>query len=307
MRGPLTTRIQHPLALTHPSLVPRSGAVLEPGAWRAGVDLAYSSVYTVDAAANLRVNLDAELARAEWRAAVGLGSGFEAGLAVPIQHAGDGFLDPFLEEFHDFLGLPNSGREFGPVNEFQGAVGLAGTPLYELAQDQLAVADSTLELSWNPRPPAPSRWNVAWRLGLDLPVGDQDKGYGNGALEWAVGVAASRDAGRMTHFAGASFVDVVGADGFQGTPARELDFVEGYWGLEYRWSNASSLLGTLFARSPMVEGVDSDSIEHPVVDLGIGWARDLGGGARFVISFHEDLLAKSGPDFTLRAGIHFGH
>ena len=176
-----------------------------------------------------------------------------------------------------------------------------------MAENELALADSSLELSWNPRPPAPQRWNVAWRLGLDLPVGDQDKGYGNGALEWALGVAASRDVGRTTHFLGASFVDVAGADGFEGSPARELDFFEGYWGLEYRWSNRSSLLGNLLARTPMVDGLESKSIDQPIIDLGIGWARDLGGGARFVISFHEDLLAKSGPDFTLRAGISFGH
>ncbi len=306
VRGPLGTRIQHPLALTHPSLPPRSARVPARGLGSLGLDLAYSSLYRVESRGDLEVDLDSELARVEASAEFGLGGGHALALELALLGASDGFLDGFVSDFHELFNLPDPVPDSDPPNEFSGSIDVSGKRVYALEEDCFDLADTHLEWIFAPSRGLPG-WDLAWRLGLDLPTGEVHTGYGNGELEWALGIALERAQGRFTHFVGASWVDVRSNPGFEDLPAgaRELDFAELSYAIEYRYDQRSSLLGGLFARTPLVDGSDLDALEHPIVDLGLGYARDLQGRWRFVVSFHEDLLSRSGPDFTLRTGLRW--
>ena len=77
-------------------------------------------------------------------------------------------------------------------------------------------------------------------------------------------------------------------------------------GAEYRWSDRTSLLLQLQYRSPLTEDLPLEEIDREILDLGVGVAHDLTRESALTISFHEDVVAAAGPDFTFYFGLSFG-
>ncbi len=306
VRGPLPTRIQHPLALIQPGFTPRSVRTQAPGEWRVEGELAYSSIFERSAAAGARVAFDAELLRSSLRARRGLAPGIDLEVALGGVYGSSGFLDQFIEEFHDLIGAPNQGRDKFPQDRFESVIEVDGQTAWSWRDDRAQLGDTLLVLTFGESELEREQWGNAWRLGLELPTGDEQQGSGNGGVDWLVGWSGEISFDTTTHFAAAS----AGQARTTTTLARAgLDLperLELFYGLEWRWGAHWSWVFQLDLHSPLLDEIELSEIDRPILDLGVGFVRDAGADSRWWFSFHEDLLADSGPDFALFLGWMWG-
>ena len=209
-------RNQHPAQLLVMHLDPAGTDVLPAGetAWRA--DLAYTSLFLNGSNPQGSWFMDGELLRAALDARVGLGDGLQLGLQLPFAHTSGGFLDDFIIDYHDAFGFPDQNRSTSPKDEFLVRANRSGTTVWSAEQSGAELLDVPVHLTWQVRPAADGQLGLALRGGFEIPTGDQDAGYGNGQVDFAVGGVAEYRRGGIGYTLQASHT-------FAGTPRQSRD------------------------------------------------------------------------------------
>jgi hypothetical protein len=304
-RGPLPTRIVHPLALVVPSLGLRRATLAGPGEVEGEATFAYASVFEAAARDGDVVLFDGEVARAAARVRVGIAERVELEAELAGVHGSGGFLDDFIAEFHETFGFPNSGREEVEDGRADFRLSADGELLYEMEPNRAGLGDLPLVLSVALGAPDDPRRAHALRAVVELPTGSQEDGLGNGGVDFGLGYVAQADRGALSHYVAASWIHPRDVEAFDRPLELEEVFELGY-ALEVRLGARWSAVVQIEALSPLTDALPYEEIDEPMVDLAVGAWRDLGPGVRAFVSFHEDLLAASGPDFAVSAGVGFG-
>ena len=306
MRGPAPTRPQHPVA--HSYLFPRArrATVIGDGATGFALDAAYSSIFMDEREGGDRVLVDGELLHAAARLRHGLGERTDVEVELPFLYTTSGFLDGFVNDWHEALGLPRGNRDSAPDDGFGMHWVADGERVWGVEEDHLGLLDIPVVLTHVLVPESESRAGLALRLGVQLPTGSESRGLSNGELDWLLGVLFERSRGRWTVTGAADYSIAGRRDDFAGTQARADDLYALHLGLEYRWNDRLSLLGQTLLTSALEPGIDLKQTAEPVVDLALGVAWDVGRRSRLITTFHEDLVSEAGPDFGVRASWIFG-
>ncbi|MCY3000324.1 MAG: DUF3187 family protein [Planctomycetota bacterium] len=306
VRGPLLTRHPHPILLTFPHLGLRRAVVQRQGTVGAAASVSYSSIFenVVKQGSDLRI--DAELALARVQARVGVAEGVEVALDTGLVHGGNGSLDKFIGDFHQFFGFPNSGRDDAPDDKFDVHVNDNGTEAYSMKPNEVALEDLQLTLGVGESETRTGGWGSLWRATLELPTGKESDGFGNGELDYGLGWCGERDLGRQTLYVAASWIHAGRARNFRdtsyGIPER---FALGA-ALETRLTAAMSVVVQLELLSPISADFPSEELDAPILDLVVGVVHDLDDGARLSLGFQEDVISASGTDFAVIAGLGWG-
>lgn len=302
VRGPLPTRNNHPVSLTFLHMRPRRAVALPEGRWQATVQGTYTAIYEADSRPGQVVRFDGETAHAGVRLRRGMGEGVDLEVGLAATHASSGFLDSFVDAFHDFFNLPDQGREKVEDDQFAMFLRQDGNVLYELEEDRVGIADVPVVLTKSLREEDADGPAVAARFGIELPAGSESNGFGNGELDYGAGVLVERSFGRWT-WTGALDVVVPGqprrwedAD----VDARELVSLQA--GTEYRWTNDLSVLAQLFLTTPMTRDFTTEEFNREIADFAVGVAYGGGDGPRWFAAFQEDIVAATGPDFGVTLG-----
>jgi len=302
VRGPLPARVQHPFSLTMLAMVPRRPVVEGQGEIGATLTSAYTSIFEEHQSSTQNVQFDGELWRNSARLRFGMGDGVDLETDIAFLYASGGFLDHFISQVHDFLNFPNQGRETVEDNQFDMRMQSGGDTLYELESNKFGLQDVPLIATFGEATELPGHWNRALRVGVELPWGSESQGFGNGGMDYGVGFCAERSYGRTTHHVAGNAVFPTRPDNFVGTGVHVEDLYELVYGFEYRWSDTISWIAQIDALSPMITDIQFDEINSPIVDIGVGFFRDLDRSSRVFMSFHDDIVAETGPDFTVLIG-----
>jgi hypothetical protein len=305
VRGPLPARIVHPLALTVPSLGLRRAELARPGEVEGGFDVAYASIYESAQQGGDVVLFDGELTRASARIRAGLSERIEIEAELAGLYGAGGFLDGFIADFHDFFGFPNSGREEVEDGQSDFRVVSDGETLYSLEPHEPGLGDLPVTLSFALGPLDDPTTFHALRAVVELPTGSEERGFGNGGYDFGLGYCAETTSGAFSHFVAASWIHPHDIDAFDAPFAFSELFELGY-ALEVRFAAGWSGVAQIEALSPLTDDLPYEEIDEPMLDLALGTWRDLGEGTRAFVSFHEDPLSSSGPDFAVAAGVGFG-
>jgi len=308
VRGPLASRPQHPLGLTFLALRPRTARTQAPGTSAVGVQTSYTSIYEANTIGVDRVVFDGELSRSSVLFRRGLAERVDLELELGLLYTTSGFLDSTLERFHGVFFLPDGGRSEGPRDRYAMHIDRAGDRLYGLEEDRLGFTDSPLVVTAAILDEEPTSWRpgVAMRAGLELPTGSEERGFGSGGVDWGAGVLVEKSRGRWTWTAAVDLIAPDPTDSLVDAGVEIRDFVQLQSGAEFRWSNTCSVLAQLFLTTPFTRDIELEEINREILDLGLGLAFDVSERSRLVVSFHEDLVAATGPDFTLRIGWTWG-
>jgi len=153
--APFSVRNQHPVELTVLQQVPRSAIAYTEGPSILAIDTDWTSHWVQPRSGADDLRLDGETARAELRAAWGLGKSWDIEVELPLMYASGGTLDGFIDAFHQFFGLPQNGRNHHPRDQFdiqaiRDQPGVGMQTLYELQDDELGVGDIPVHLGWFP-------------------------------------------------------------------------------------------------------------------------------------------------------------
>lgn len=277
-------------ALTRHAALPLLGAVEHPrhARWQGVLDL--TSEYHAKQQGGEQIILDGETARFSLTREAPLDAHWAWRLEVPLMALGGGFMDGFIESWHDTFGLPNGGREFAPRDRYLYSYQRSGQSVMNVSRAGVELGDVRVGL-------ARTQGEAAWRTELKLPTGDADALAGG-----SLGLALWREAA-LNLSARWSGHYALGASAFERAgPLRTLQYSAaafGSLGLGWQWLQRLSLHGQLYAHSPLHRDTSLHALEDPGLQLALG-ARWLSAhGLRVDLAFQEDLVVDSSPDFSL--------
>ncbi len=304
-QGPLPVRNQHPAQLTVMHMAPAAASVLDAGATAARLDAAYSSLFLdgENEAGDASFFMDGEYLRVGAGLRVGLGAGIELGAELPFAHTSGGFLDSFIIDYHDALGFPDQNRKDFPRDEFAIVATRGSDEVFRVERDSFELLDVPVQVSVQVVEPAVERIGLQLRAGIELPTGDDERGYGNGEIDSSLGavleyrLAAVALYGHVQHtFAGtpdpASRVGFAFEDVTSAGLAAELPLgsdVHAFVQLEWETSTLRDLGFAAVAREQVLLWAGGRWRVSPRVGIEAG----LG----------EDLQALVSPDFTAWLGM----
>lgn len=136
---------------------------------------------------------DGETYRLNFGLRHGVAPGLEIGFDIPyLSHRG-GFLDGFIEGFHDTFALSQSGRDRFPRNQLLYSYIRAGEEEIRIDGSTEGLGDLRLRTAWQLWPSAdgPPR-GAALHASLKLPTGDSDELLGSGSTDLAIWLSGTR-------------------------------------------------------------------------------------------------------------------
>lgn len=279
---------------------PRRAQVQAQGEARLEVSSTYSTIFEIkDDFPAEALAFDGELWRNALNLRYGVAPGTDFEVEIPLLYTTSGFLDSFIDDWHQLFFLPDGNRSDGVDDQFDMSIIKDGRKLYELEEDRLGLGDVPLIFTHQFLEEKQAGYALAWRFGVELPTGSVDRGFGNGKLDFGSGVLAEKSFGRWTATGGLDYVVVGTPTRFRALDDELSNLLDVQLGLECRWSDHLSLLGGLVWVSPVTRDLDGEEIDREILDLGLGFARDLPRDSQLSVSFHEDLVAATGPDFAV--------
>jgi len=307
--GPISVRNQNPVYLQNLGLTPRRAEPLPHGTLETRIDSAYSNMYEYGQDANSMMDLDMEFWRLALHVDYGLTQDLEIGVEIPFVHFNGGFLDSFIQDFHNAFGLPNGGRDQVANNQFSYRFDAGGQTLFNFPAATFGLGDISIHVK-NQLAGEDSDWpDLAWFADIKFPTGRRSRGFGSGAPDFGFGAILDASWKRLHgHFNCGYFV--LGGnnmiDGFMYnnmfayTVAGEVTILD-------NWSGIIQLNGS----TPLLTGASYDQWNGVPLDLIVGFR---GEEKRIIdnydliwqFGFSEDVTSR-GPsvDFTIFLSIGF--
>jgi hypothetical protein len=183
-RGLFGTTNQNPFVQIYTLPSPASPTALPARDWAFSVaaDVASNSILEENAAPE-RVVLDGETYRTTLSIAYGLSERLTAELTLPFAAHSGGFMDSFIEDWHDLWGLSNDRRDDFDRNLLDFSYSEAGEDRFALRDRDRGLGDIRLSAVWRLRDAAETERSLAVRGGLKLPTGSADALTGSGGTD----------------------------------------------------------------------------------------------------------------------------
>lgn len=302
--GPLPVRNQHPAQLLVMHMEPAAIGTLGAGAVAARVDAAYSSLWLSGSAgpgSGTAIELDGEYLRAALHTAVGLGAGLELAAELPVAHTSGGFLDSFVIGYHDLFGMPDQGRDAAPRDAYEIRASRDSNDVFAVREEDLRLCDLPLWLTWTLVEPGEDRLGVAVRGGLELPTGDDKRGFGNGGIDWSGGVLLQYQTGPLAFYGHAQHTFAKSPELARTNNFAFGDVTSAGVGLEWRLADGLAALVQCEWETSTLRALGFDRAADDQVLLWAGGRAALGSTTAIEFGLGEDLVSFVSPDFTVWA------
>ena len=218
-----------------------------------------------------------------------------------IKHDG-GFVDAYVNRWHDFFGMSDGGRSTLPEDQIRFQFdGIEQQSL--LDRPVSGQSDSTLELSYVAE--RQQALQIAYAVGYKASYGSSQRWLGSGA-EDLYGVARFSGAHQgdlPLYWHGQFGVTRAGESALLGAHQKDWLWFTGLsaeWLLNDRWS----LIAQLDSHSALMKS-DVDAVGETAGMLSLGLRRQLGRQWALDVSFAEDIVVESAPDIIFQASLHF--
>ena len=191
---PFQTANQSPLVRIFGLPAIGAASVIPAGRTEGTLSLDASNNFAPGSAAGERVMLDGETYRFALAARYGIAPGFEIGLTIPVLTNSGGFLDGFIEGFHDLFGFTQGKRKSYPKDRLNYEYTRAGDRQVLVNDGSTGIGDVRLSGAWkvyddgreNPR-------QVALHGSIKFPTGNSHRLFGSGSTDFALWVTAGDD------------------------------------------------------------------------------------------------------------------
>ncbi|MBI4844002.1 MAG: DUF3187 family protein [Nitrospirae bacterium] len=288
--GPLAIKNQYPIFL-HADQQYLEKASME-NSFSAGVS--HSSTYTVQSSGEWEIGQDMEVSELSLRYKKVINDFAELGIDLPVIALSGGFMDGFLESYHDTFGLPDYGRGERPHNDF----------LYEIKRNGKLIVEGRsgaglgdIRLSVKKPIFSSDKMNLSARGDAEFPTGSAKKGYGNGSID--AGAAILFDAKIADDFMTYWNLGVVFPGDLKGNEDVDLeDFIYGGAAVETTLKEKYSLIAQLQAQSRIYPKTGLLAVDRAAYLLSFG-GRYSSGKNLFELSFSEDINSAGAPDFII--------
>ncbi len=271
--------------------------------------LSHSSVFTVQNSGEWVIDMDMEITELNVRYKHYIKSIGEVGVDLPFVAFSHGFLDGFLESYHDLISDPDPyGRSVRTRDsflyeirqgEFTGLLaergsGSQGNTAVVLGRTGTGLGDIHLTLK---RPLIVSdNYRLSIKGDLELPTGDAKEGYGNGSTDAGISFLYDRKlSDKVMSYWNISAVFPGDVDGYGNIDLS--NFVHGGSAIEIDILQRWDMLFQLQVQSPVYPETDLLAIDWTAYLLAFG-CRYYNGSNSIEFSITEDINSSGAPDFT---------
>ncbi len=271
--------------------------------WGIALHLAVASHYVVEASAQHGAALifDGETQSQTLSAQIPLAPHWQLQVDLPMRRQSAGFLDPVINDWHNFFGLPDGGRNGVPNGQF--GYQLMGERSIALARPVSGGADATVSLSYQLFADDTQASSLA--LGYQPDYGNEQRWLGSGADQWWLALRYSAPhRGTLPlvwHFQGgwsqAASQSLLGIEQHRG-----LWFVGvgADWQLSDRWSLLAQYDGH---RGLLTDSVTALTAPASMLSLGARWRASS--NWTLTGSFSEDVAVGRAPDVTFQLDLQY--
>jgi hypothetical protein len=302
--GPLQTSNRFPLHLLFLKPRPVPAQLPSRGDMESTLALEYSNTFFDYQNSRWNVLMDMEMLVADLSLVYGLTSKMAVRLDLPFVSMDGGFLDGFLENFHDAIGTSNYGREKRPKNTFEYRVTKDGRLWVQGDDGSVQMADVTvstqIELFKLRNSP---KMAGSLLLSLKLPTGDSTRGLGSGQFDAGVYLPMQWSADQWSFFAmpGVAFI---GDPDTQGAGIAACNSFSLFGGVAYDYSQNTTWLVQLNYYTSPLEETGLNALDKGALELDIGFHHRLAEHWLIEFAFCEDLTLAL-PDFNVRLGLRW--
>ncbi|EKD50634.1 MAG: hypothetical protein ACD_62C00472G0001 [uncultured bacterium] len=302
--GPFYVRSQNPLYLKFLAMPMEPASTLAPGVWQNTLSTTFSNVFEYDPVGDTVLNLDMEIWRTAYSFAYGVSKVFDVRVDIAFVSNMGGFLDSFIQGYHDAFGFPNGGRDLVPNNEYHFELTQNGNALVDYSQETFGLSDVVLRGKYFLSKHISLPIDLATAFYFKLPVGRSGKGLSSGQADAGLSLFGQKSFKRF-HLVSQLGVVVMGEDALLAPLQKRAQFVFGQ-SVEYQILDGWSVLAQLSGNTAAFDRVDTTDLSDPVMDLTLGFAgtflpkKGRVGELFYQWSFSEDVLSR-GPsvDFSM--------
>ena len=279
----------------------RDAHVLDRGRFRVELHGSLASSYGQHVEGGEAILLDGETSGLTARWAYGLGDGWELEAETSWRRHSGGFLDRWIEDWHDLWGLPDGGRPEAPRDRLWYH--------YRGPQARFSLQEPTSGMSDLHLAAVRSVWrsentDISIRTGVKLGIGDEDRLLGGGddyyASINATGTSASL--GDLVWHAQLGWLRA-GELPILGAIQRRNPWFAGA-GVEWPVWRSLTLKTQVDAHAPIAQSALTE-LGSVALLLAVGVTWSVSPELELEFGFSEDIAPHTGPDFVPRAGIRY--
>jgi len=249
--------------------------------------------------------MDGETYRLNLSLRRGIKPGFEAGIEIPYLWHRGGFLDDFIENWHDTFGMPQGGRDKYPQDQLRYSYIKNGKQEVLVDKNAQGLGDIRLRAAWqiSRSEEGPPR-GLALHASLKLPTGDSDDLLGSGSTDlalWLSGTHGSswRDMG-VALFGHLGLLGMTDGDVAEGQQNNLVGFamLGGGW-QPYSWLVLKLQFDT---HTPFYDS-DLRELGNVAGVLTVGGDVALGEHTALELGVAEDVITDTAPDVVFRLAL----
>jgi hypothetical protein len=304
-RGPLKARNQFPPFLMFINPLPASSGTLSKNEIKFSPAIDYSSIFIDKNSGNWDVLMDMELTVIDLLMEYGITEKLTLSFQPLFIHMGDGFMDNFLETYHDKLGVSNAGRENRPKNEFGYLISYEGQTWVQGKEGGLHLADSLISAKYSLLKDSrtfPVDISLAYML--KIPFGDSKSGFGSGHVDHGLHFLSQVHLDPVLVYLNGGYNFLSDPD-TNGAAIQVDDTISLFIGFEYLYSADLSVIVQMNYFSSPFQDVEFSQFEEGGLELDFGFIYQLSPRADFEFAFGEDLATSGVPDFNLHFRVSY--
>lgn len=304
-RGPLGVRSQNPLYLQFIADPMSKAKTIGKNNWAFDLETSYSNVFEDQGDPTRSYELlDMEIWRTALNFKYGITEKTETGIEVPFLSFTSGFLDAFIQNYHNAFGLRNGGREVVDNGDFTYSIVQGGNEIYRVNQEGFGLSDVTLWHKWNFFNETKTIPAFAAKTLLKLPTGKPSQGTGSGSPDFGISLLAQKSYKRFSSYSKLSFF-WIGNHDYLDPILRNGSFAFGQ-AFELNLAKYLSIIAQVDGQTGLFKNLDGNAdLEKMILDLSFGLRGEIPfeKGKKKIFydfAFSEDVLAV-GPsvDFSV--------
>lgn len=260
------------------------------------VSVSHSSIYIKNSSVRYNLLLDFEITALNILGGKKIGENTEAGVFIPVAMYGSGFMDSFINGYHDTFGFPDYGRSKAPDNKFNYTFQKNGKAILNAENGRPFLGDASVYLKQSLY--KSDKAATAVRVEAEFPTGDAKSGQGSGGYGFGLTVLNDFKAGdkfKLYIDAGIASPGNLRAE----TKIKTETFYHGAVAGEYALPfNGYSVIGQISGQTSPLKNTGIAEVDGPYAIFNIGLRKAVKDWSLELI-FSEDLNTRGSPDFGI--------
>lgn len=300
--GPITSKIHHPFYFGLLFPTPDRADLVPQGKWDVNFNLNYSNILFGGEGRGWLFDTDFEVGEFDLDLSYGVRSWVQVGVEIPAYYFSGGFMDNFVEGFHDVTGFKGSSH-LPPAFSYTFNVFTNGQKWGVPDHGELGLGDVTLYGKFQLYKDVENQAYLALKILSQPPTGNSSRGIGTGY--WDNGVMLLGEKGYGKFFIHANAGGFIYDKMERGDVKIELDpIATGFLGFEYKLSNRWAFhLQSLIVSNPIKDEAGDKGVDRYWQDITFGTKIRIG-PTHLTLGLSEN-ITETAPDFTIITSLQF--